>query len=216
MNIVLIGDGGHSKVIQDIIFLQQDDVIVGILDDKYQESIIKEDIHYGPIHSIHQLVSKYKDLKFVIAVGNNQARKKIADKLPFSPKDYITCIHPSAIVSPSAKVGNGTVVMANAVINAATEVGHHCIINTASILEHDNGLEDYIHVSPSATLTGDVKVKEGAHIGAGSTIIPNMHIGEWSVVGAGATVIEDVPAYSLAAGVPATIKKSFREVGLLG
>jgi acetyltransferase EpsM len=189
---------------------------VGILDDKYQKPFTKDNIYYGHTQTVNKLYSEYKDLQFVLAVGNNQTRKTIVEKLNISPDEYLTCIHPSAIVSPSAKIGRGTVVMASAVINAKAEVGHHCIINTASIVEHENVLEDFVHVSPKATLTGSVRVNEGAHIGAGSIIIPNITIGEWSVIGAGAVVIKDVPEFALSTGVPSSIKKLYREVRPLG
>ncbi len=207
MQIAIIGTGGHSKVIQDIILLYGDYQIVGFLDDKYREDSLKGNIFLGPVISAWKMIDLFKDIKFIIAIGNNKVRKQIFDKLGLSISYFVTVIHKSAIVSPSAHIGCGTVIMANSVINADTHIGNHVIINTSSVIEHDNNIGNFVHVSPNATLTGAVQIEDGAHIGAASSIIPNMKIGAWSVIGAGATVINDIPPYSMAAGVPAKLMK---------
>jgi acetyltransferase EpsM len=207
MKIAIIGQGGHSKVIQDMLRENLEFKIIGFFDDKYKDECIKEGIYFGPIISVLKLLRNHPSTKLVIAIGNNKIRKQIVDQLVLPPEQYVSVIHSTAIVSPSVKIGHGTVIMPKAVVNADSLIGDHCIINTNAIVEHDNKLENFIHVSPNATLTGGVNVDEGTHIGAGATIIPNIHIGEWAVVGAGATVVRDIPSYSTAVGVPAKVKK---------
>ncbi|MDQ0242571.1 acetyltransferase EpsM [Bacillus fengqiuensis] len=207
MKIAIIGKGGHSKVIEDTILSNKEYEIVGYLDDRYQEVTMIDGMYYGPIMAAQRLISYFEDLKFVIALGNNKVRKSIVGQLGLSDRDYATLIHNKAVISPSATIGSGTVVMASAVINAEAEIGNHAIINTNAVIEHDNKISDFVHISPSATLTGAVTVGEGAHIGAGAVIIPNVHIKEWSVIGAGATVIHDIPANCTAVGTPAKIAR---------
>jgi acetyltransferase EpsM len=200
--IVVIGDGGHSKVIQDIIFAMGYYKIIAILDDKYKDIQNREGTLYGPISTLSSIVVREKKIKFIIAIGNNRVRSEFVKRLGFQKERYATLIHPSAIISPSASIGEGTVVMPNCVINANTEIGKHVIINTGAIVEHDNHISDYVHISPNTTLTGNVFVGEGTHIGASATVIPGIKIGEWSLVGAGSTVIKDIPAFSKAVGSP--------------
>ncbi|QGQ47223.1 acetyltransferase [Metabacillus sediminilitoris] len=207
MNIVIIGQGGHSKVIKDLIRNYESYKIIALLDDKFEDFVSEDEVFYGPIASYQFLINQYKDIKFIVAIGNNKTRKKIVETLNLEVYNYTTIIHPSAIVSPSVKIGKGTVIMSNTVINADVEIGNHVIINTGSIIEHDNKVSDFVHVSPNATLTGNVHVGEGVHIGAGATIIPNVFVGDWSVIGAGATVIDSIPENITAMGVPARIKK---------
>ncbi|MDX5476469.1 MAG: acetyltransferase [Bacillaceae bacterium] len=205
-NVVIIGQGGHSKVIQDIILAKEELRVVGFLDDKFVTSSIESGFFYGPISAINDLLEWNQDAYFVIGIGNNHVRKLVYEKLQLPDVKYITLVHPTAVVSRSAKIGYGTVVMANAVINSDVTVGNHVIINTGAIVEHDNDLADYVHISPNATLTGAVHVEEGSHICAGATIIPNITIGEWSTIGAGATVIHHIPAKCTAVGIPAVVK----------
>ena len=213
MKIALIGKGGHSKVVEDIILSKKDYEIVAYLDDQYEEFYHNNGKYFGPIGEIDKIKRFFNDLSFVITIGNNRIRKQVAQRLCLSNHEYATLIHPKAIVSPNAKLGRGTVVMATAVINADAKIGDHVIINSGSVVEHDNVIEDFAHISPGAVLTGTVSIGEGSHIGAGSVIIPNVQIGEWSVLGAGATAISDIPANSTAVGVPAKIvQKRLSEV----
>jgi acetyltransferase EpsM len=200
--IVVIGEGGHSKVIQDIIAAVNDYKIVAILDDKYGDVQKREGILYGPISAVSSIINEYKNIKFIVAIGNNQVRSEIVNRIGLSKERFATLIHPTAIISPTARIGEGTVVMPNCVINANTEIGKHVIINTGAIVEHDNHISDYAHISPNATLTGNVTVGEGTHIGASATVIPGIKIGEWSIVGAGSTVIRNIPPFSKAVGSP--------------
>lgn len=209
MDVAVIGAGGHSKVIQDMIhFVSNSCEVRAILDDKYDELSLVQGVYHGPIASANYLLSAIDGLKFVIAIGNNRIRKQMTEKLGLPDDSYVSLIHPAAVVSPGARVGGGSVVMPNAVINADTVIGRHAIINTGAIVEHDNAIGDYVHVAPHATLTGSVRAEEGCMIGAGATVIPGMAIGEWAIVGAGATVIRNVPPNSTAVGTPAIVIKT--------
>lgn len=207
MEIIMIGQGGHSKVIKDIILSNKEFEIVGYLDDQYENINIVDNTYFGPISSLYEIINDFNQVKFVIAIGNNKVRKKIADKLDLPEDCYVTLIHKTAVISPSAKIGNGTIVMPQAVINADTQIGNHAIINTGSVVEHDNVLGDFVHISPHATLTGSVTIEEGTQIGAAATLIPSVKIGEWSVIGAGAVVIKDIPSNCTAVGIPAKVIK---------
>ncbi|TXC92369.1 acetyltransferase [Metabacillus litoralis] len=206
MKIVLIGQGGHSKVIKDIILSYKENKVIGYLDDKYKDYHYENDQFSGPISSAQNIISRIDNVKFIIGIGDNKIRKSIFEQLDLSSDYYATLIHKSAIVSPSATIESGTVIMARAVINANSLIGKQSIINTGAIVEHDNEISDFVHISPNATLTGSVTINEGAHIGAGASVIPLVSIGEWSVIGAGAAVIDDIPANCVATGVPAKLK----------
>ncbi|WP_406685935.1 acetyltransferase [Rossellomorea vietnamensis] len=202
MKVVMVGNGGHSKVVQEMV-IRQGYSVHAILDDKYEYEQIIEGIVYAPLTSIHKILDQ--ETQVVVAIGSNMVRKRVVSKLKLPGERYLTVIDPTAVVSNSAAVGYGTVVMPKAVINADAHIHDHCIINTGAVIEHDNLVWDYSHISPHATLTGNVTIDEGVHIGAGATIIPGVKIGEWSIIGAGATVIRSVPAHSKAVGTPARI-----------
>ncbi|WP_226677978.1 acetyltransferase [Mesobacillus jeotgali] len=210
MKIAIIGQGGHSKVVRDVIKAMGDAEIVGCLDDKFSAEFFHEQIMYGPVDSAIRISEDFPEVKFFVAVGNNRVRKQIVERLGFPEEFYATLIHPTAQVSADSMIGPGSVVMPCVVVNSDALLGAHVIINTCSVVEHDSKIEDFVHISPNATLTGNVTVREGAQVGASATVIPGREIGEWAMVGAGATVIHNIPANSTAVGVPAIVK--IREV----
>lgn len=136
----------------------------------------------------------------VIAIGNNDIRRRIARRLDLA---WTTVVHPAAVVHPSAVLGAGSVIGAGAVIQPDAVIGSHVIVNTASSIDHDSKLQDFVHVAPGACLAGGVEVAEGALIGMGSRILPRINIGRDALVAAGAVVTRDVPAGSVAIGIPA-------------
>ena len=141
----------------------------------------------------------------LISIGSSKVRKMLANQLngPFA-----TVVHPSAIVSNTAEIGQGTVVFHSAVIQTRSKIGRHVIINTGASVDHENVIEDYVSVSPRATLCGNVHVGEGAFIGCGANIIQGIRIGKWATIGAGAVVIQDVPDYALVVGNPGRIVRT--------
>lgn len=193
--IIIIGAGGHGRVIADIV-KSAGDTVLGFLDDGVAGSNI-----CGRILGAVSDCIKFKDKLFIIAIGNNEVRKNISLKYP--DLNYYTAVHPAAAVSDSARIGSGTCVMPGAVIAAGAKVGAHCIVNTNAVIEHDCVLEDYVHVSPSATLCGTVRVGEGTHIGACAVAVNNIRIAPHSVIGAGAAVIRNADSPGTYVGVPA-------------
>lgn len=202
--IVIIGDSGHAKVIEDIA-TSNGFRVVAKLDDKYEIYSTKGSLTIGPTNSLLAMIEECPTLGVVIAIGSNVIRKKLVESFKLPNHYYRTLIHESATISPSAVIGLGSVVMPGAVINAGTVVGDHVIINSSSVVEHDCVVENYAHVSPNATLTGGVHVGEGTHVGASATIIPSKKIGKWAVLGAGAVVTSDLQDNVLAVGVPASV-----------
>lgn len=199
-NVALIGAGGHSKVVQDIVRVNDDLTLYAVLDQNIKKKKVVDGVIHAHTDMIGDLVS---NCKFCIAIGNNQVRQKLIEEFTFSSEKYVTLIHPTAVISPSATIGRGTVIMPNAVINANSVVGNHCIVNSGAVIEHDNRIRDYVHVSPNATLAGTVTISKGTHVGSGATVIPGRKIGIWSVVGAGAVVTSDVSDEVTVVGVPA-------------
>ncbi|OIK09369.1 acetyltransferase [Bacillus sp. MUM 116] len=205
MKIAVIGRGGHSKVISEMIHSNEDYQIVAYLDDKYENVRLIDNIFCGPISSVNKLLKYDPNIKFIIAIGNNKTRKLIVEKLNLPNEYYVTIIHKSSIISHCSKIGNGTVIMPGSVINTDVEIGDHSIINTGAVIEHDCVIGNFSHVCPGVTLTGAVNVEVGTFIGAGATIIPNIRVGEWASIGAGATVIQDIPSNCTAVGIPAKV-----------
>lgn len=184
-NVVIIGAGGHGKVVRELVKERPDTELAGILDDRYAELHVENGLYRGPSAAAEELARLHPHAKFVLAVGQNSIRQQLYERIGLPLDRYAVLIHPSAVVSGSARIQNGAVVMASSVIQADADVGIHAIVNTGAIVEHDNRIGDYVHLSPGTVLTGGVTVMEGAHLGAGTAVIPGKTVGRWSVTGAG-------------------------------
>lgn len=188
----LFGASGHAKVIKDIIEAQGDMV----------NCLFDDDPRVEAIHSCPVYKASGANIcgSMIISIGSNRVRKSIADRYRIQ---YAKAIHPSALVSNSVEIGDGSVVMHGAIIQSDTNIGKHCIINTGASIDHECRVGDFVHISPHATLCGNVQVGEGSWIGAGATVIPGIKIGKWCTIGAGATVIRDIPDNTVVVGSPA-------------
>ena len=196
----LYGASGHGKVILEVIEASGNKVL-GIFDDG--ENLPNSILEVPTLRFFPK--EKWGDDNFlIISIGNNKTRKKIVNKFSVS---YGIAIHPKSQLSSSAKIGEGTVLMAGSNINACALIGKHCIINTNSSVDHDCLIDDFVHISPNATITGGVSIGEGTHIGAGAIVIPGIKIGKWATIGAGAVIINDVPDYAIIVGNPGKVIK---------
>lgn len=187
--VIIAGDSGHGKVIADIV-RACGDIVAGYLDDDTDKDTL------GVISDW----SKYSEYEFIIGIGRNGTREKVS-RLMEGARWY-TAVHPSAIVSPSAVIDIGTVIMPNAVINADSVVGMHCIINTGAIVEHDNRIGNFCHISVGAKLGGTVNIGDRTWIGMGATVINNHDICADCIIGAGGLVISDIEEAGTYVGVP--------------
>lgn len=137
------------------------------------------------------------------SVANNSQRAAIFARVKTLGFTFVNVLHPSAVVSDSASMGEGTVVLAGAIVGAGTVLGANVIINTRAAVDHDCSIGDHVHIAPGAVLSGAVIAGESAYIGAGATIKQGTRIGRGALVGLGAAVIRDVPDGAAVAGVPA-------------
>lgn len=195
-SVILIGGSGHAKVVIDCI-QSAGSHVAGILDDGIAAGTMVLGI---PVLGMVSEYTQYFGYSFLIAIGNNAIRRRIARELPVN---WYTAVHPTAMVSQYAHIGTGTVIMPNAVINPSASIGNHCIINTGAIIEHDNRIADYVHISPGAALGGTVSVGAETHIGIGASVRNNISICAGCTIGAGAAVVKDIVKPGTYVGVPA-------------
>jgi acetyltransferase EpsM len=196
----IFGASGHGKVIAELA-ANSKCKINAIFDDNPKRNYFGE----TPIFNTIDLLNSGITSKLIIAIGDNFIRKKISER--FKDFEFFKLIHKKAVISITAKIGEGTVIMVNAIVNAEAKIGKHVIVNSAAIVEHDCIIEDFVHISPGVILSGNIIIGEGTHIGSGATIIPGIKIGKWCVIGAGAVVISDIPDGATVVGNPGRIIK---------
>lgn len=157
----------------------------------------------GNIEKLAAVAKVYRIHRAVIAIGDNDARRRLSEHAKSLGLRLPVLIHPNAYVSPSARLGDGTVVMAGAIVNTHVKTGELAIINTRASVDHDCELGDNVHIAPGVNICGNVTIGDGTLIGVGASVLPGLIIGSDSIVGAGAVVIRDVPSNSTVVGCPA-------------
>ncbi|RYZ29035.1 MAG: acetyltransferase [Sphingobacteriales bacterium] len=205
---MLYGASGHCKVVIEL--LKANGVQPEFILDDFKDGSFWGFLVRNPEKKLIQ------GQELIISVGDNRNRKIIYNKLMEHHNVVFTIAsHTSAVISYTASIRSGTVLMPGAVVNADSMIGHHCIINTNASVDHECVLGDFVHVSPNASLCGLVTIGEGTHIGAGAVILPGINIGKWCRIGAGTVVLHDVPDGCTVVGNPGRVIKTEKEPDFL-
>jgi UDP-perosamine 4-acetyltransferase len=182
--------------------------VIGLLDadvSRAGQSVIGGPI-LGDDSLLPQLAREHHGLVFFLGVGSlaTTERRRIWERtMATGIPPICRIVAPSAVVSPAAILGRGTVVLPGAIVNAGAQLGENVIVNSRAVVEHDCAVGDHTHVATGACLSGGVRVGSDSLIGAGSVVRQYISIGNNVVVGAGACVVRDVPDGSVVVGVPA-------------
>ena len=205
MKIIIVGGNAGAKIAAEIFTMNLSNVEIF-----YAETYLEREKE-------NQIVDDYKKVpellreggyEYFIATGDNFQRQEIYKYIwENTVIEPLNCIHPSSVISPSAKIGYGNLICPTAVIHTDAEIENCTIINTGAIVEHNCKVKKFAQISPNATLCGRVQVGEYSFVGAGSTVIPNKQISNKSIVAAGSVITDYVPQNVMVAGVPAVIKK---------
>ncbi|MBL1275516.1 MAG: acetyltransferase [Ectothiorhodospiraceae bacterium] len=205
--VIIIGAGGHAKVLAESL-LRGDQTILGFTDPDASATLF-EGIPYLGTDAI---IFEHRPEEILLvnglgSVGDNRTRQAMFSSFTAKAYRFTRVIHPSAIISHiEVEMGSGCQILAGALINPGARLGNNIIINSHAVVEHDCRIGDHVHISPGAIICGNCTIDDMAYIGASSTLKQGVNIGKGAIIAAGAVVINDVPSYTLMAGVPAQQK----------
>ena len=208
MQVVIVGAGGHGKVVLDILRAENRYEPVGFVDADTRLAGTK--VGGLPVLGPTNVLPKLRQQRVrhaIIAIGDNRTRHRYAALLESEGFTLAGATHPTAFVSPTATLGKNVVVGPNASVITEARIGDCTIVNTGAIVEHECEVGEAVHVAPGAVLAGRVRVGAFAFIGIGAQVIQCMAVGDGATVGAGAVVIADVPSGATVVGVPARVVK---------
>lgn len=204
--IILVGGGGHCKVVTSI--LQEIDSfdIYGISDlkSKLNNKILGVKINTTD-EQLRDVFMKGVANAFITIgkIDNSATRHKLYNKVKNIGFKIPIIMSKHAMISQNVQIGDGTVIMPGAIINTGVKIGSNCIINSGVIIDHDCTIENDVHIAPGVTVSGDTFIGSNSFIGTGSNIIHGIIIGENVIVGAGSVVIKNISNNSKAYGIPA-------------
>ncbi len=206
--LLIFGASGHARVILDMAERCDQFNILGLLDSfkPVGEKLMGYPV-LGNESMLPELAASHPTLRIHIAIGDNDARERIAHQLTSQYPDvnFATIIDPSAIVSRTAVIGPGTCIMPGAVVNAAATTGKHCIINSRAVLEHDGQMEDCASLGPGAVAAGGASIGRSSALLAGSILKHGVTIGKHCVLKTGTVLSMPGPDGSIFEGNPAVI-----------
>jgi acetyltransferase EpsM len=209
-HLIIWGASGHARVVADIIRLNHQYKLAGFVDDTAAapDRFLDLTVYHDP--EALEAVRDEGATSLVVAVGDCRARMRLAETAAKRGFTLISAIHPRAIVSSDASIGEGTVVAAGAVVNPGCSIGTNVIVNTGATVDHDCRIGDGVHISPGAHLGGWVTVGRATWLGIGAIVKDRMAIGEGAMIGAGSVVLSEIPDRVVAWGVPAKPMKEIR------
>lgn len=199
--LMIIGAGGHGRVIADIA-QKCGYTEICFLDD----GLATQSMGLPVVGKTQEAKNYLNDYAFFVAIGNNQVREKILQSLFDMGANVVTLVHPSAVVGVCVTLGKGTAVMAGAVINPCAQVGQGVIVNTCASIDHDCIVDDYAHIAVGARVAGTVQIGKHTFLGAGAIVKNNVNICADCIIGAGAAVVNDITEAGTYVGVPAKRK----------
>lgn len=202
--IVVIGGGGHAKVLISVLRKIPWDV-VGYTDPQDRGVILG--VPYlgddGVLREFARTDARYWGILGLGKLDTSSGRTHLQEEIEGLGFEFPVIVSPEAVVNDEVELGRGTTVFDGVVVNSGTVTGRTCIINTNSTVEHDCRLGDDVHIGPGATVSGGVTVESNCMIGAGANVIQGLSICPGCLIGAGATVIRDIDIPGVYGGNPA-------------
>ena len=201
--IVVVGGGGHAKVLISVLKRVGGYEIVGYTDEVNRNRVLG--IEYLGNDSILDILHR-SVTNAAIGVGNvvvSPVRESIVNRIKAASFLFPTIISPNAIINEDVILGEGCVVFDGALVNCGTRIGSFAIVNSQATIEHDCLIGHHVHVAPGATICGGVTIGDNTLVGAGATILQHISIGRDILIGAGSVVIEDILSSGTYAGIPA-------------
>jgi UDP-perosamine 4-acetyltransferase len=207
--IVIIGSGGHAKVVIELVRAEGKYQIKGCTG-LGESGFVLGDVPILGTDSVLPAILVNGAKKAFVAIGDNHLRLRLLAEVSEMGFELINAVSPNAVVSPSATLGRGIAIMAGAIINASAQIGDGAIINTNAGVDHDCRIGSGAHIGPGGALAGNVEIGCESFLGAGTCVVPGVRIGSRAIVGAGSVVVRDIPDDVTAMGVPARITGRIR------
>jgi sugar O-acyltransferase (sialic acid O-acetyltransferase NeuD family) len=187
MKLALFGYGGHAREVA----AQIEEPVTFYVDDKYANDIAKPISKFNP-----------KQELMLVAIGESNERKKVADKLP-KQTNYFTFIHPTAqIMDSNIEIGEGSFIGANSILTTNIKLGKHALLNRGNHIGHDCVIGDYFSAMPGSIISGNVNIGNNVYIGSNSTVKEKLSICDNVIIGMSSCSVKSIIKSGIYVGTP--------------
>lgn len=204
-HLLIIGARGWGREVFDIalacINAGADFKVKGFLDDK-MDALDGYD-NYPPILGPVETYDVETDDVFICALGDVNYKERYSQLIEEKGGEFISLVHPTAVIGTNAKIGKGCVVGAYANLSNDTVIGDFVTMSLRSGIGHDTIIGDYSHIGGHCAISGFVTIGKLVTIHPGCVMVPNRKIGDNAIVGTGSIVIGNVRANTTVFGNPA-------------
>jgi sugar O-acyltransferase (sialic acid O-acetyltransferase NeuD family) len=138
--------------------------------------------------------------RFICAIGDPSIRLRICRVLQERGAEFVSLIHPSAIVGSRCHIGKGTILCPGVTVTVDATIGDFVILNVRACVGHDAHVGDGCTVNDFCDITGNAKLGEGVFLGSHSSVTPSASVGDYARVGAGSVVVRRVRANTTVMG----------------
>lgn len=157
-----------------------------------------------PVYWVDEIAALSATHLGICALGSTHRRAFIENAAGQGLR-FASLVHPSARVSSTCTVGEGSIVCPGVQIASRAQIGRHVLINRGALIGHNVEIGDFVTVGPGANIGGFSSVGGGAHIAMGAIVVDRIAIGSGSMVAAGAVVTREVACNVMVAGMPAVV-----------
>lgn len=210
LNIVIVGAGGLGREVYQWAkdaFPRTQYRVKGFLSNRpedldgfeQEERILSDDLSYAV----------QEDDRFLFAIGDIEVKKRIVVRMKARSAQFLTLIHPTAVVAGSAHIGEGVIVCPFALVSDHVVLGDFVLMNFYSSCGHDAKVGKYGIFSPYATANGFVTIEDEVCLGTHATVAAHRRIGVGAKISANSVAMQDVPARAFVYGVPGKTKMIF-------
>jgi sugar O-acyltransferase (sialic acid O-acetyltransferase NeuD family) len=207
--VIIVGVNGNcidiAEAVEALAVINGNIRVLGFLDDA--EASQGTNVAGYPVLGRIGDAARFPQAHFVNGIGSPKSYRIKPDIIArVAAKHWATIIHPTAVVSRLAQIGQGTVLLANVSIGANARVGSHCLVLQNSVVSHDTVVGDCTAIASAVCISGGCVIGANAYIGSNVSIRDGIRISAGALIGIGSVVVKDVPAETVAYGNPARIR----------
>lgn len=182
--LLIVGAGGHGRSVAEAAMMSGHYEVAGFVDDS---AVDIKDIWGIPMLGETGNLLAYRSLTqaVIVAIGNNNARRRLSDRFVQAGYELVSVLHPRATISSRAVIGPGSAIMAGAIIGTEAQLGRGVIVNCGAIVDHHARVADFGHLGVNACMAGGTVLGRGAWLQAGSAIGYGVQVPDGSILGPG-------------------------------